>query len=136
MICHYCQREAAAKCVSCGLAICPDHGNRYCQVCSGAVFSREDHRFQREEKGYLQCPPKPRMETIYLDDDGPPECCKCQAFAKRVCQNCHNLFCREHIGKDDWCPDCIKASRIGTWLAVGMVASMAGLSLLSLFLGR
>src|SRR5206468_2250559 len=114
MICHFCTRETAVKCVSCGLAICGDHGARYCHVCSGAVFSKEVPPAQGT--AYLQCPPKPRMETIYIDDDGPPECYRCQGIARRVCQNCHNLFCREHGGKGDWCDLCTHSARVGNWL--------------------
>src|SRR5437667_3683628 len=134
MICHFCNQETAAKCVSCGLAICRDHGERYCHVCSGAVFSKEVPG--AEGKAYLQCPPKPRMETIYIDDDGPPECYRCQAMARRVCQNCHNLFCREHAGKDDWCDLCAKSARLGNWLATGIVAAVLGVALLFLALSQ
>jgi hypothetical protein len=136
MLCHFCHREAVRKCVSCGLGICPEHGERYCQVCSGAVFSKDQPSGQGEGKAYLQCPPKPQMETIYIDDDGPPECYRCQALARRVCQNCHNLFCQEHAGKGDWCDQCTKAGRLGNWLTVGIVVVLAGLSLLFYFLNQ
>jgi hypothetical protein len=127
MICHFCNRETTRKCESCGLAICPDHGDRYCHGCSGAVFSKEVPG--AEGKAFLQCPPKPRMETIYLDDDGPPECYQCQGLARRVCQNCHNLYCAEH-GTAQWCDQCARAARVGTWLTVGIVAVLVGLTVL------
>ena len=131
MICHFCSRDTAAKCVSCGLAICPDHGKRYCQVCSNAVFSRETVTGQREQKGYLQCPSKPQMPTIYLDDDGPPACYKCEALARKVCQNCQSLYCREHAGKGGGglCDQCAAASRVGTWVVLGMIGIIGGLSI-------
>jgi hypothetical protein len=122
LICHYCNHEAHGKCASCGLAVCPAHGGRYCCVCSNAVFAVEkpEDPFGRQ---FLQCPPKPQMQTIYLDDDGPPECYACQGIARKVCQNCHNLFCKEH-GKDGWCDECTKQARVGTWLTAGIVAAM------------
>ena len=121
MICHYCSQETTRKCASCGLAICPAHGDRYCHVCSEAVFSKKGPG--SEGKAFLQCPPKPRMETIYIDDDGPPECYRCQSLARRVCQNCLNLYCQQHAGTAEWCDQCAKAARFGTWLAVGMVGA-------------
>jgi hypothetical protein len=132
MICHFCNQETTRKCESCGLAICATHGERYCQVCSGAVFSKEVPG--AEGQAYLQCPPKPRMETIYIDDDGPPECYRCQGLARRVCQNCLNLYCPEHAGTKEWCDQCAKSARIGTWLAVGIFALIVGLTVLFYFL--
>jgi hypothetical protein len=129
MICHFCNRDAPAKCHSCGLPICPEHGSRYCQVCSEAVFSREKVTGEREGKAFLQCPPRPQMETIYLDDDGPPECYRCPALARKVCQNCHNLFCLDHAGKGDWCDRCTRAAKVGNWLTVAIVGVVAVLSL-------
>jgi hypothetical protein len=134
MICHYCNQEAAAKCVNCGLAICPAHGPRYCPVCSEAVFTTDLPGSHGQ--AYLQCEPKPRMQTIYLDDDGPPECYRCGAIARRVCQNCHNLYCREHAGTDQWCDQCARAARVGTWLTAGIVAVIVVLAVLFYFLGR
>jgi hypothetical protein len=135
MMCHFCSREAAGKCESCGLGICPNHGARYCQVCSEAVFCRETES-GKGGKAYLQCPPKPAIPTIYLDDDGPPECYACQGLAHKVCHNCHNLFCREHAGSGDWCGQCTRAARVGTWLTLGMVGVLAGLSLLFFFAAK
>ena len=129
MICHYCNQQAAGKCQSCGLAICPAHGERYCQVCSEAVFAPQESS-HGDGKAYLQCPPKPEIPTIYLDDDGPPECYRCQALARKVCQNCHNLFCREHAGKNGWCDQCTESARVGTWLATAIVGTLVGLALL------
>jgi hypothetical protein len=134
MICHFCNQETSRKCDSCGLAICSTHGERYCHVCSGAVFSKEVPG--AEGKAYLQCPPKPRMETIYLDDDGPPECYRCQALARRVCQNCLNLYCPEHAGTKEWCDQCAKAARVGTWLTAGVVTLIVGLTVLFYFLSQ
>jgi hypothetical protein len=122
MICHFCNREASGKCASCGLAICAEHGDRYCQVCSEAVFSREKVTGEREDPGYLQCPPRPEMPTIYLDDDGPPECYQCQGLARKVCQNCHNLYCLEHAGQEGWCAKCSQAARIGYWIIIAIGA--------------
>jgi hypothetical protein len=129
MICHFCQREATGKCVSCGLGFCSDHGKRYCQVCSNAVFSEGTAPAPREGKGYLQCPPRPEMPTIYLDDDGPPECYRCQGLAFKVCQGCHNLFCRDHAGKGGCCEQCTKAARLANWVMAGIVCTAAGLAL-------
>ncbi|HYV40062.1 MAG TPA: hypothetical protein VE988_30530 [Gemmataceae bacterium] len=136
MICHYCTREAARKCVSCGLAICSEHGNRYCHVCSGAVFSKDALTGEREEKGYLQCPPRPEMPTIYIDDDGPPECYRCQALARKVCQNCHNLFCLKHGGNKDWCDRCTEGARTATWVMTAIICAIVGLSLLFFLLSQ
>jgi hypothetical protein len=136
MICHFCNREAVAKCASCGLAICADHGKRYCQVCSNAVFSQEDASSERPGRAYLQCPPKPGMPTIYLDDDGPPECYRCQALARKVCQNCHNLYCREHAGKGEWCDQCTRGARFANWLTGAMVVTVVGSALLFYLLGQ
>src|SRR5262249_55203395 len=128
MICHYCNREALGKCISCGLAICPDHGNRYCKVCSNAVFSHETATGQREGKAYLQCPAKEPMPTVYIDDDGPPECYECQRLARRVCQTCHNLFCPLH-GHGDQCQTCHKASAVATWVTIAAITIICVLSL-------
>ena len=136
MICHFCTNEAAGKCASCGLGICPEHGGKYCRVCSGAVFSHETVTGERQEKGYLQCPPKPEMETIYIDDDGPPECYQCQGLARKICHNCHNLFCKEHAGQGDWCDRCTHSARVGTWVTAGVVAVIGGLSLVFFVLSR
>jgi hypothetical protein len=137
MICHYCNREAPAKCISCGLAICPEHGTRYCHVCSGAVFSRERTEGEREEQLFLQCPPKPRMETIYLDDDdGPPECYCCPALARHVCADCHNLYCRDHAGVGQFCGRCAKGARLGNWIIAGILLAFAVLTGLVLLLNR
>jgi hypothetical protein len=130
MICHFCNHEAAAKCVSCGLAICPEHGDRYCKVCSGAVFSREVMTGERAERGYLQCPIKPPMETIYLDDDGPPECYRCHGLARQVCQICHRIYCKDHAAKGNMCDACAKSARLGTWIALAILAVVSGMSVL------
>jgi hypothetical protein len=120
--CHYCEKEALDRCASCGLGMCADHGNRYCQVCSGAVFSRERETGERQEQLFLQCPPKPMMKTIYLDDDdGPPECYACSGLARHVCQNCHEIYCREHAGTGGHCDQCSKAARVGNWMIAGML---------------
>jgi hypothetical protein len=130
MICHFCQHEAVGKCVSCGLAFCSDHGKRYCHVCSSAVFSREAVTGQRDEPGYLQCPPRPEMPTIYLEDDGPPECYRCLALARKVCQNCHSLYCLEHAGTGGFCDQCAKAAKVGNWVTIAIVGVMAALAAL------
>jgi hypothetical protein len=124
--CHYCSHDASARCTSCGLWICRDHGDKYCQVCSGAVFSKEKASDQREERLFLQCPPKPMMQTIYLDDDdGPPQCYACPSLARFVCQNCHALFCRDHGRKAGFCDACMKAARFGNWMIAALLLVLA-----------
>ena len=57
-------------------------------------------------------------------------------IARRVCQNCHNLVCREHLGKGDWCDLCTQSARVGNWLATGIVAAVLGVSVLFLLLSQ
>lgn len=127
MICHFCHRDAIRKCLSCGLAICPDHGDIYCRVCSEAVFASSPEATGR---AYLQCPPRPQMQTIYLDDDDPPECYRCQALARKVCNNCLKLYCREHGGAPGWCDECTASARVGNWITAGMLALVLALAVL------
>src|SRR5262249_20281233 len=116
MICSFCSKEAAGKCVGCGTWMCRDHGQEYCPNCSAGIYSREAEPTAGHGKGYLQSPSKPRMETIYIDDDGPPSCYRCQGLARKICQNCHQLVCPKHAVKGDWCDQCAQSARTGTWL--------------------
>jgi hypothetical protein len=136
MLCKFCTREAAGKCVGCGAAICPDHGQDYCPSCAGAVYSQDADPTVGHGKGYLQSPAKPRMETIYIDNDGPPSCYRCQALARKICQNCHQLYCPEHAGSADWCDQCAKSARAGTWWTLGILAGIAALAVLFFILSK
>jgi hypothetical protein len=136
MKCSYCTNEAIGKCVGCGAPMCRDHGSEYCQHCSGAVYSRDAEPTVGLGKGYLQSPSKPRMETIYIDDDGPPSCYRCQGLAKKICQNCHQLYCLEHAGSADWCDQCAKSSRVGTWLTLGILVAAAALTVVFFLINK
>jgi hypothetical protein len=136
MLCKFCTKEAAGKCVGCGAGICRDHGQEYCPECAAAVYAQDADPTAGYGKGYLQSPAKPRMETIYVDDDGPPSCYRCQGLARKICQNCHQLYCPEHAGKGEWCDQCAKAARTGTWMMLGIVAAVVALALLFFFISK
>jgi hypothetical protein len=134
MLCKFCTSEAVGKCVSCGAALCANHGGEYCPSCTGAVYSRTADPTVGLGKGYLQSPAKPRMETIHIDDDGPPSCYRCQGLARKICENCHQLYCLEHAGSGAWCDQCAQSARRGTWLVLGILAGIAALTVLFFFL--
>lgn len=125
MICSFCSAEASRKCVGCGAAMCQAHGGEYCPTCASAVYSRQADPTVGHGKGYLQVPVTPRMKTIYIDDDGPPSCYRCEGLAKKICQNCHQLYCLEHAGSPEWCDECAKTARFGTWLVLGILGGVA-----------
>jgi hypothetical protein len=136
MNCTVCGNEAIGKCVGCGAPLCRDHGPEYCPACAVGVFSREAAPTVGHGKGYLQSPEKPRMETIYIDDDGPPSCYLCQALARKICQNCHQLVCKEHVVKGDWCDQCARSARLGTWLTLGILGGVTALAVLFFVLSK
>jgi hypothetical protein len=129
MICAFCTNEAVGKCVGCGAAMCRDHQQEYCASCAAGIYSRQADPTVGHGKGYLQSPSKPRMETIYIDDDGPPECYRCQALARKICQNCHQLVCAEHAVKGDWCDQCAQSARLSTWMTLGILLGLTVLAL-------
>src|SRR5689334_894887 len=111
MQCHECEAEAVGQCRVCGKGFCGGHGAELCRGCATAIVASEPHSRPTVKQAYLQCVSRPRMPTVYLDDDGPPECYRCQAYARFVCQNCHNLYCAEHAGNAQWCEQCVKQAK-------------------------
>jgi hypothetical protein len=147
MLCELCQSEAVGRCRACGVAYCADHGGSYCYRCSAAVTAAEPGKIRRgtgvvsgdrdprpSGKGYLQCPTTERP-TIHLEDPGPPACRLCGALARKVCRNCHGLFCPEH-GKGELCLDCLRSSRLGLIILGVMFALVAGPALFFWLAGK
>lgn len=133
MLCHVCEEPAAGKCKSCGLAYCGGHGCDYCRTCAVAIMPTGPGSSAFRQTGFLQCVSKPRMKTVYVDDDGPPECYECGGLARKICQNCQNLYCLEHAGKGEWCASCAKTAqsslRLGLLVLLAMGAAMVVLNL-------
>lgn len=129
MQCHECEADAVGQCRICGKGFCGGHGADLCRGCATAIVAVESPRSPMVKQQYLQCVSRPRMPTVYLDDDGPPECYACQAYARYVCEGCHSLYCQEHGSKDRWCVQCARESRKSTLillLIVGFFAVLAG----------
>jgi hypothetical protein len=150
MNCDVCQREAAGHCSGCGALYCRDHGGERCFRCSTVLTAVEPRTFEEltetgfyttergsryAGKGYLQCYTKPEMETIYLDDPGPPACHVCQGLARFICNNCQQLFCSDHRGGKTLCLHCARSSLLGVWVFLGALAVLAFFVLLSHLLG-
>jgi hypothetical protein len=149
MLCDICQRPAAGKCSGCGAFCCADHGGQRCFRCAGAFMAVKSDVVEVKErtdtaiytsdkdsryagKGYLQCFTKPGMQTIYIDDPGPPACHLCESLAKAICSNCQQLFCAQHRGTKNLCQSCARSSRLGLWILFGMLLAVA----LLIFLNR
>jgi hypothetical protein len=118
--CHECSGEAVGKCKSCGLAFCSGHGADLCRTCAVGFMELEPGRARPGVRVFLQCENRPRMPTVYLDDDGPPACHVCDGLARHVCENCHQLYCPEHAGRRGWCEECTRSSRAGLLLSLGV----------------
>jgi hypothetical protein len=145
MQCEVCQQPATGQCKSCRRAFCEDHGGAYCFRCAGAIKPAPGARAARNTgiepadygpprpagKGYLQCETTARP-TIHVDDPGPPSCHVCQALARQVCRNCHDLFCPAH-GRNGLCGACRRSSLLGI-LILGAMAGFVVLGMLASWL--
>jgi hypothetical protein len=127
MLCHVCEDDAVGRCKSCGLAFCGGHGFDYCRQCVVAITPTKPGSPAFRTIGYLQCVGKPRMKTVYLDDDGPPACYACGGFAKHICLHCQNLYCPDHAGKSTWCESCTRTASANLRLALIVLAAMTAL---------
>ena len=150
MLCDICQRPASCRCGTCNLYCCDDHGGERCFRCAGELTRVEltvdperemgvwtaDRYSRPSGKGYLQCYSKPAMPTIYIDDDGPPECYECGALARQICSSCQNLFCPEHAGTKSICASCARSSLLGIIVFGIMVVFLGAVLALGSFLAR
>jgi hypothetical protein len=131
MQCHECDHEAVGKCRSCGRAYCGGHGADLCRSCAVAIVAAEPAGRGLPRMVFLQCENRPRMPTIYLDDDdpGPPSCYVCDGLARTVCENCQQLYCSEHAGRTGWCLECTRATRVALYVSLGIFGLIGGLVL-------
>jgi hypothetical protein len=145
MQCELCQHEAVTACEVCGTGFCADHISPFCFRCATAIKAARQDRGSsstaivsgdREPrfsgKGYLQ-EDVPARPTVHVEDAGPPACYRCGGLARRLCQNCHNLFCPEHAGGSELCDHCARSSRLGL-LVVGGMLLLLGVLLLVIWL--
>jgi hypothetical protein len=139
--CELCERDAAGTCPACGAAFCAGHAPQFCFRCAAAIGAANrppegpstavvsgDREPRPSGKGYLQCVSRGRP-TIHVEDPGPPTCYRCQGLARRICQNCHGLYCQEHAGGHDLCDICARSARLGLIILV-VVAVLLALFLL------
>jgi hypothetical protein len=122
MQCHECDRDAVGKCRSCGRAYCGGHGAEWCRSCAVAVVAGDPAGRRAAPRVFLQCENRPRMPTVYLDDEdpGPPSCHVCEALARQVCESCHRLYCPEHAGRAGWCVECTRNARVALYISLGV----------------
>ncbi len=137
MQCHECDHEAVGKCRSCGRAYCGGHGADLCRSCAVAIVAGQPAGSGSPRMIFLQCENRPRIPTIYLDDDpGPPSCYVCDGLARRICENCQLLYCSEHAGRAGWCLDCTRASRMALYVSLAIFGSIGGLLLVMYLLDK
>jgi hypothetical protein len=131
MECHECDREAVGKCRRCGRGYCGGHGADLCRSCAVAIVAGAPPGARGQRLVFLQCENRPRMPTIYLDDDdpGPPSCHICEGLARTVCESCHQLYCPEHAGRRGWCEECTRTSRVGLYISFAVFGCIAVLFL-------
>jgi hypothetical protein len=133
MQCHICAAEAAGRCRSCGLAFCGGDGAELCRGCATGILVL--HGAPRAgARAFLQCVSKPRMPTVHLDDEGPPSCHQCGGLARRICENCQELYCPEHAGPRGWCESCTRAARSGLWMCLGVLLFLLAVGALTYLL--
>lgn len=146
MLCVVCERVAAGWCQGCGALYCSDHGGGRCFRCAGAFIGVEpechppaapnaaiftlDRQSHWSGKGYLQCLGPSALPTVYVDDPGPPACHECGGLAKKVCSNCHTLFCGDHAGTAVLCRSCLRSSRLGMAVLATVIVLLGLLMLL------
>ncbi len=124
MFCHECKQAAVGVCRSCGLAFCGGHGADYCKVCAVGIVPAGATGPRRVQTAFLQCENRPRMPTVYLDDEdpGPPSCYRCEGLARTVCEHCDQLYCAEHAGRRGWCDLCTRQAWASLKLTLGVLA--------------
>jgi hypothetical protein len=138
MQCHECDHDAVGTCRSCGRSYCGGHGASLCRSCAVAVMAGEPAAARGQRMVFLQCENRPRIPTVYLDDDdpGPPSCHICDGLARTVCQSCQQLYCPEHAGRAGWCAECTRTSRVGLYIALGVFGGIGLLFVVVYLLDR
>ncbi len=133
MSCHVCGAEAVGRCENCGNLYCAKHGDGTCARCDTGIKAgdpRQDRisaapRTATQRTGWW----RPQPAEGYT----PPACYQCQGIARRVCSNCHELYCPDHAGKNGLCAQCSQSSLLGVAVLVGVVVILGALMLVGLF---
>ena len=133
MSCHICGEEAVERCYTCGQLFCDQHGGRDCLRCQTGVMEG-DPRPDRISASLVSRSAKPGWwRSQQAEDFDPPACYACRGLARQTCRNCQSLYCPEHKGKNELCAACERSSRLGAYVFVGAVGSVALLILIGRF---
>jgi hypothetical protein len=130
--CHICGDEAVGRCYACGALFCAAHGDVNCTRCETGIVEG-DFRADRITTAPRTSTARPAWWRPQRAEDFEPSACYiCKGLARRVCRNCHEVYCPDHAGAAELCESCTRSSLLGLFILGGILLILTVIVVLGL----